>query len=131
VTCPARQPRVAPGSQAADIETRTRLRLLELAARELLESESNGSLLLGAADADAEPIVVTAAGCSVLVAVGCRSPMLMSVTELRPSGAGGPRGLAEGCDRALRIVNRLPDDFVPTVSFAVPANASRFLGRLE
>ena len=103
---------------------------MELAARELLESETNGSLVLGAADAGAEPLVVTAAGCSVLVAVGHRGPMLMAVAGLRPHDVGGPRAFALGCDRALRTVNRLPADFILTLAFDVPANASRFLDRL-
>ena len=87
-------------------------------------------MMVGAAGADAEPLVVTAVGCSVLVAVGRRSPVLMPVAALRPRGGGGPRALAESCDRALRAVNCLPADFVLTLSFEVAANASRFLERL-
>jgi hypothetical protein len=112
------------------IEPRTRLRLMELAACELLESETNGSMVLGAAGAVAEPLVLTAAGCSVLVAVGHRSPMLVAVAGLRSHGVGGPRALALGCDRVLRTVNRLPTDFVLTLAFDEAANASRFVDRL-
>jgi hypothetical protein len=88
-------------------------------------------MVVGAGDAAAEPLVVTATGCSVLVAVGYRSPVLMPIAALRPRGAGGPRALALGCDRALRAINRLPVDFVLTLSFDVAANASRFLDRLS
>jgi hypothetical protein len=87
-------------------------------------------MLLGAAETGAEPLVVTAAGCSVLVAVGHRSPMLMAVSRLRPRGVGGPRAIALSCDRALRTVNRLPEDFVLTLAFDVAANAPRLLDRL-
>ncbi|HVC05823.1 MAG TPA: hypothetical protein VND88_14195 [Candidatus Acidoferrales bacterium] len=87
-------------------------------------------MLLAATDPAAEPLVVTAAGCSVFVAVGTRAPMLMTVAALRPRGAGGPRALAVSCDRALRIVNGLPDDFVMRLSFDVAANAARFPGLL-
>jgi len=87
--------------------------------------------VLGAAHAGGEPLVVRAVGCSVLIAVGRRSPVLMPVAGLRPRGVGGPRALAESCDRALRTVNRLPADFVLTLSFDLAANASRFLDRLS
>ena len=87
-------------------------------------------MVVGAASPGAEPLVVRAVGCSVLVAVGRRSPVLMHVAGLRPRGAGGPRAVAESCDRALRTLNRLPADFVLTLSFDLAANASRFLDRL-
>jgi hypothetical protein len=96
----------------------------------LLESETNGSMLVGAAEAGAVPLMVRAVGCSVLVAVGDRSPVLMPVAGLQPRRAGGPRALAKSCDHALRTVNRLPADFVLTLSFDMAANASRFLDRL-
>ena len=103
-----------------------RIRLLEHAASELLESETNGSLVLGVRGSDCEPLVVTALGCSVLVAVGRRSPMLMAISSLRREGRCGPRALAEGCDRTLRRVHGLPSEFAPTLAFAHPANARRF-----
>jgi hypothetical protein len=87
-------------------------------------------MAVGAAGTDAEPLVIRAVGCSVLVAVGRRSPVLMSVAALEPRGVGGPRALAESCDHALRSVNRLPEDFVLTLSFDVAENASRFVDRL-
>jgi hypothetical protein len=87
-------------------------------------------MLVGAAGADAEPLLVSAVGCSVLIAVGGHSPVLMPVAGLQPRRAGGPRALAESCDRALRTVNHLPADFVLTLSFDVATNASGFLDRL-
>ncbi|HEY6468524.1 MAG TPA: hypothetical protein VI434_02030 [Candidatus Dormibacteraeota bacterium] len=118
------------GTRLACIEPDTRLRLLELAARELLESETNGSMVIGAGSDAVEPVVVTALGCSVLLAVGHRSPVLMSIAALRPRGVGGPRALAQGCERALRAVNHLPADFAISLSFGLAANASGFLHRL-
>lgn len=103
-----------------------RIRLLEHAASELLESETNGSLVLGVKGSDCEPLVVTALGCSVLVAVGRGSPMLMAICALRRGGRSGPGALAEGCDRTLRTVHGLPSEFTPTLAFAHPANARRF-----
>ncbi len=88
-------------------------------------------MLVGAAEAGSEPLAIRALGCSVLVAVGRRSPVLIAVSGLHPHGAGGPRALAEHCDRALRVVNRLPADFVLALSFDVAANASRFLERVS
>ena len=103
-----------------------RIRLLEQAASELLESETNASLVLGVRGSDCEPLVVTALGCGVLVAVGRGSPVLMPISSLNRNGRSGPRALAEGCDRTLRTVHNLPPEFVPTVFFADPVNASRF-----
>ena len=70
--------------------------------------------------------MVTALGCSVLVALGRRASMLMAVASLRSEGRSGPQALAEGCDRTLRTVHDLPADYVPTLAFADPANATRF-----
>ena len=103
-----------------------RIRLLERAASELLESETNASLVLGVRGNDCEPLVVTALGCSVLVAVGRRSPILMPISSLNRNGRSGPRALAEGCDRTLRTVHALASEFVPTLFFADPVNASHF-----
>jgi hypothetical protein len=104
-----------------------RIRLLAQAASELLESETNASLVLGVRGSDCEPLVVTALGCSVLVAVGRRSPILMPISTLTRNGRSGPRALAEGCDRTLGTVHNLPSEFVPTLFFADPVNARRFL----
>jgi hypothetical protein len=103
-----------------------RIRLLEHATSELLESETNGSLALGVRGLDCEPLVITALGCNVLVAVGRRSPMLMAVSSLNRDGRFGPRALAEGCDRTLRAVHGLAAEFTPTLAFADPLNARRF-----
>jgi hypothetical protein len=103
-----------------------RIRLLEQAASELLESETNASLVLGVRGSDCEPLVVTALGCSVLVAVGHGSPILMPISSLARNGGSGPRALAEGCDRTLRTVHDLPPEFVPTLFFPDPVNASHF-----
>ncbi|HVC42466.1 MAG TPA: hypothetical protein VND54_10865 [Candidatus Saccharimonadales bacterium] len=108
------------------MEPLARIRLLEHAASELLESETNGSLVMGVSGSDCEPLVVTAVGCSVLVAVGRRSPILIAIASLGRGGRSGPRALAEGCDRTLRRVHDLPSGFVPTLSFADPVNARRF-----
>ena len=99
-----RQPYVATAPQPARMDQLERIRLLAHATSELLESETNGSLALGVAELDCEPIVITAMGCSVLVAVGRRSPMLMALSSLNRDGRFGPRALAEGCDRTLRTV---------------------------
>jgi len=112
------------------MDPRARLRLLEHAAAELLESETNGSLVLGVSGRDFEPLVVTALGCSVLVAVGCRSAVRMAVASLGRDRASGLRALAEGCDRTLREVHHLPSEFVPLISFGSPVNNARFAGRL-
>jgi len=122
-----RQPRVAGRVQAARIESHDRLRLLEYAASELLESETNGSLVLGVRGSDCDPVVVTALGCSVLVAVGVRGAVLVPLSVVGRPGGAGPRTIAEGCDRALRRVHRLSAQFVPTVMFDHPVNTARFL----
>lgn len=108
------------------MDPHARIRLLEHAASELLESETNGSLVLGVTGSDCEPLVIKALGCSVLVAVGRRSPILMAISSLSRDGRSGPRALAEGCDRTLRTVYDLPSEFVPTLFFAEPVNARRF-----
>jgi hypothetical protein len=108
------------------MEPRTRIRLLEHAASELLESETNGSLMVGVTGCACEPLVLTALGGSVLVAVGHRASMLISMSTLRSGGRSGPLALAAACDRTLRTVHDLPADFAPTLSFGDPANAVRF-----
>lgn len=113
------------------MQAHARIRLLEHAASELLESETNGLLVLGARGSDCEPLVVTALGCSVLVAVGRRPPILMAISSLSREGKSGPRALAEGCDRTLRTVHVLSSEFIPTLLFADPVNATRFPERLR
>jgi hypothetical protein len=113
------------------MEPLERIRLLERAASELLESETNGSLVLGVEGSDSEPLVVTALGCSVLVAVGRCAPILVAISSLGREGKPGPTALAEGCDRTLRRVHDLPPDFTPTLSFADPVNARRFPERFR
>jgi hypothetical protein len=108
------------------MERLARIRLLEQAAAELLESETNGSLCIGVDGSTQEPLVITAVGCSVLVAVGDGPAVLMPVSSIRADGGPGARALAEGCDCALRAVHGLPADFTPTVSFGDPVNATRF-----
>jgi hypothetical protein len=108
------------------MEAHARIRLLEYAASELLESETNGSLVLGVRGSDFEPIVITALGCSVLVAVGRLSSILMAISPLSREGRSGPRALAEGCDRTLRTVHDLSSEFAPTLFFTDPLNATRF-----
>ena len=108
------------------MEAHARIRLLEYAASELLESETNGSLVLGVRGSDCEPIVITALGCSVLIAVGRRSPLLMAISPLSRVGKSGPRALAEGCERTLRTVYDLSSEFAPTLLFTDPVNATRF-----
>jgi hypothetical protein len=113
------------------VDTQARLRLLEHAAAELLESETNGSMILGARGSRRAPLLVTALGCSVLVAIGPRASMLLQMQSLQRRGRSGARALAEGCERTLRTVHGLSSDFVPTVSFDNPVNAARWIGRVS
>jgi hypothetical protein len=108
------------------MEANARISLLEHAASELLESETNGSLVLGVRGTACEPIVITALGCSVLVAIGRQSSILMAISPLSRECKSGPRALAEGCDRTLRMVHHLPSEFAPTLLFTDPVNATRF-----
>jgi hypothetical protein len=113
------------------VDTQTRLRLLEHAAAELLESETNGSMILGARGSRCAPLVVTALGCSVLVAIGPRVSVLIPILSLHRRGGSGARALAAGCERTLRTVHGHSPDFVPTVSFDNPVNAARWIGRVS
>jgi hypothetical protein len=118
------------GDRLSHIDAHRRLRILEDAASELLESERNASLLLGVSGSDCAPLVVTAMGCSLHVAFGPRTSVLIDIASLHRSGAQGPRAIAEGCDRTLRTIHHLAADFVPTLCFDDPLNTVRFLGRL-
>ncbi len=112
------------------MDRRTRILLLERAAAELLESETNGSLAVGASGRELEPMIITALGCSVLVVLGCHASVLVAMTALGGSGTPGPRALASGCERALRVVHGLAEDFIPTLAFDNPVNAKGFAVRL-
>jgi hypothetical protein len=92
----------------------------------LLESETNGSLVIGVSGRDCAPLTVTAVGISVLIAVGRGSHLLARVPSLRVECSRGPRVVAAGCDRTLRSVNRLPLGYTPALSFTDPVNAQRF-----
>jgi hypothetical protein len=94
----------------------------------LLESEANGSLAIGVTGSDCAPLIVTAVGSSVVLAVGVIGAVLTPTSSLG-GRCPGPRFLAEGCDRALRGVHRLPADFTPTLYFADPLNTRRFRER--
>ena len=107
-----------------------RLRLLEHATTELLESETNASLTLGALGHRGGRMVVTALGCSVVVAVGNGAAVLMQLATLGRRRCSGARALAAGCERTLRTVHRLPPDFVPTIAFDDPTNTAGWLDRL-
>jgi hypothetical protein len=112
------------------VDPRARLRLLEDAVAELLESETNGSLTIGVRGRECEPLLVTALGGNVLIAVGPRASVLTPMRSLQRHGALGARALAWGCERTLRAVHRLPPDFVPSVAFDNPMNAARWIGRV-
>jgi hypothetical protein len=95
----------------------------------LLESETNGSLAIGVSGSDRAPLVVTAVGSSVLLAVGAVGAVLATASSLRRRPSLGPRAIAEGCDRTLRAVHGLPITFTPTLRFADPMNTRRFRER--
>jgi D-serine deaminase-like pyridoxal phosphate-dependent protein len=109
------------------MERATRIRLIEAAAAELLESETNAALRIGARGVPSAGLVIKAAGCSVVVEVERGGSVLLAVAALQ----GGPTSLAAGCERTLRTVHSLSDAFVPTVTFANPTNASGFQRRLR
>jgi hypothetical protein len=106
------------------------LRVIEPAIAELLESETNGSLALGVGTSDCEPLVVTAIGCSVLLAIGARASVLLPVESLRRGEVCGASALAAGCERVLRMVHGLAVGSVPTVAFDNPVNAAGWVGRV-
>ncbi|MEA2637787.1 MAG: hypothetical protein QOE18_844 [Chloroflexota bacterium] len=106
-----------------------RRRILGQAVAELLESETNGSLIVGVSRSDREPLIVTALGCNVLVGFGPRASLLVPMRALHERGTFGARALAAGCERTLRTVHGLPIGFVPTVCFDNPVNAAGWLRR--
>ena len=107
----------------------TRVRILEEAAAELLESELNSSLIIGVRDRDCDPLVVTALGCSVLMALGARASVLLTMTSLGSVDSCGPKALALGCERTLRTVHQLSERFAPTLWFEHPRNRAGFIRR--
>jgi hypothetical protein len=108
----------------------TRIGVLELAAAELLESETNGSLRIGVEGRQRDAVVITATGCCVVVGIENGAQVLLSVARLDGCPERGPRVLAARCEATLRRLHGLPDDFVPTVDFDNEANARRFRQRL-
>jgi hypothetical protein len=104
--------------------------LLELATAELLESETNASLRIGVAGRRCAALVVTAAGCALVVGVEQGAQVLLNARSPEGSQDRGPRVLATRCEATLRRLHGLADDFVPTVAFDNPANAARFRERL-
>jgi hypothetical protein len=108
----------------------TRIDVLEQAAAELLESETNASLRIRVPGCERAGLVITAAGSSVIVALERGGSALLRMDTLRPSSRRGPRAFAAGCERTLRAVHGLPDDFAVVVAFDNAANAARFPARL-
>ena len=106
------------------------LPVIQHAIAELLESETNGSLPLGVGTSDCEPLVVTAIGCSAVLAIGARASVLLPLESLRRGEVCGARALAAGCERVLRMVHGLAVGSVPTVAFDNPVNAAGWVGRL-
>ena len=109
----------------------TRIDLLEQAAAELLESETNASLRIGVLGRDRAGLVITTAGYSAVVGMHRGGSVLLRVDTLHSPSGRGPRAIAAGCERALRTVHGLCDDFALTVVFDNAANAARFPARLR
>jgi hypothetical protein len=109
----------------------TRIDLLEQAAAELLESEMNASLRIGVPGCERARLVLTAAGSSVIVRLERGGSVLLPVGGLHGPAGRGPRAIAAGCERTLRTVHGLRDDFDLTVVFDNAANAARFPARLR
>jgi len=104
--------------------------MLELATAELLQSETNGSLLIGVEGRRCRGLVVTAAGCALVVGIEHGAQVLVNTAVPDRRQDRGPRALAARCEAVLRWIHWLPDDYVPTVAFADPSNARRFRDRL-
>jgi len=107
-----------------------RLRILEDAVAELLESELNSSLVIGVRGRSCDPLVVTAIGCSVRMALGPRASVLTTMASLGSRQGCGPRALAVGCERTLRTAHGLSARFAPTLWFEHPRNRAGFIRRL-
>ena len=104
--------------------------MLELATAELLESETNASLRIGVEGRRCDALVVTAAGCALVVGVEYGAQVLLNARPPDGCRDRGPRALAARCEATLRRLHGLADDFVPTLAFDNPANAARFRERL-
>ena len=104
--------------------------MLELATAELLESETNASLRIGVKGQRCRGLVVTAAGCALVVGIEHGAQVLVNTALPDHLRDRGPRALAARCDAVLRWIHWLPDDHVPTVAFDDPSNATRFRDRL-
>ena len=113
------------------MDVSTRLHILEEAAAELLESELNSSLLIGVRGRECDPLVVTALGCSVRMALGPRASVLTTMASLGDREGRGPRALAAGCERTLRTAHGLSARFAPTLWFEHPLNRAGFLRRFS
>jgi hypothetical protein len=104
--------------------------MLELATAELLESETNASLRIGVKGRRCRGLVVTATGCALVVGIEHGAQVLVNTALPDHLRDRGPRALAARCDAVLRWIHWLPDDYVPTVAFDDPSNATRFRDRL-
>ncbi len=104
--------------------------MLELATAELLESETNASLRIGVAGRRRDALVITAAGCALVVGLEHGPQVLVNARSLDGCQDCGPRVLAARCEATLRQLHGLGDDFVPTVAFDNPHNAARFRERI-
>jgi hypothetical protein len=109
----------------------TRIDLLEQAAAELLESETNASFRIGVPGFERAGLVITALGSSVIVGMERGGLVLLRVDSLHPLAGRGPRAIAAGCERTLRTIHGLGDDFAVRVAFDNAANAARFPARLR
>jgi hypothetical protein len=104
--------------------------MLELATAELLESETNASLRIGVEGRRRDALVITAAGCALVVGVEHGPQVLLNARSPEGSQGRGPRVLATRCEATLRRLHGLADDFVPTIDFDNPDNAARFRERI-
>jgi hypothetical protein len=113
------------------VERATRIDLLEQAAAELLESETNASVRIGVPGRAGAALVLSAAGSSVIVATRHGGSVLLRVDALHGPAGCGPRAIAAGCERTLRLVHGLRDDFTIRIVFDNAANAARFPARVR
>jgi hypothetical protein len=113
------------------MDRRARICLLEHAAAELLESETNDSVRIGVSGHRYDRLVVTAMGFHVVVGFEHEGAVILNVAKLRGQRGRGPHLLADGCEHTLRTAHRLADDFVPTITFDDPSNDAGFRARLR
>jgi hypothetical protein len=105
--------------------------MIEMATAELLESETNASLRIGVKGRRCDALVITAAGCALVIGVEAGAQVLLNARAPDGCQDRGPRALAARCEATLRRLHGLADDFIPTVAFDNPANAARFRERLR